>query len=331
MIDATKTGIQNLQGITQPAAGSLRKAGKKDRGEQVQRESFEASVGDVGKAGMRYPNITAKLFGALDELEKAVNGLSNHPTQQQVSDAKLRNIARWIQVLSDAYADSYDGRDLEKAQKPIHELAEIAGEYKDADLVETEMKALYKGGRIPKDMAKDIAELKEQKAEEFHEFFKKFKHKKLEHSLEILRNPAPVDPDRSPAEIARDDRRHLAAEVGRLIDRIGEKGLFHDDSETLHDGRKAMRNLYAMIFKTDDVLSYDKSDVDALFKLFIRYGEPQDKHIAQMWAEGAGYEHESKFLRKKEKELQQSVMEDAAVFLRSGALEHIRETVNKGI
>lgn len=75
---------------------------------------------------------------------------------------------------------------------------------------------------------------------------------------------------------------------------------------------------------------FDKNDVNSLFKLFMKYGEPQDKHIAQIWAEGAGYEYESTFLRKKEKELQQAAMLDAVMFLKSAVLEHMRETVNKG-
>jgi len=331
MIDPGKTTIQALNGAAIKSPNAVRQQKEKTPPGQAESDSFASTVSYAHQGNPRYPLMTIKLFGALDQIDEAVKGLSTHPTQQQVADAKLRNMARWVQVLSDAYADSYDDKDLKKAQAPIHELAEIAGHYKDADLVETEMRALYRNGKVPAPMEKDLAKLKKKRAEEFHDFFKEFKHKKLERSLEILKNPDPIDGEMSPAGISRQDRRQLGAEVSRLIDRIGEVGLFHDDSETLHDGRKSMRNLYALIYVTGDVFDYDRKDVDSLFKLFTRYGEPQDKHIAQMWAEKEGYDKESKFLQKKEKELQQAAMLDAAIFLKSGALEHIRETVNRSL
>lgn len=323
MIESSKLDIQSSSA---QALSHARRGKEKSHKSEEQQDSYAPTLKDAGETGTRYPLMTEKLFGSLDKLEAAVDGMNTHPTLKQVQDSQIRNIARWVQVFSEAYADSYDSKDLKKAMKPIDDLAYICGQYKDAELVETQARAFFPDGKLPLKMQKDIGVLKEERAEEFHEFFKKFKNKKLPRSLEILRNPAPVDENMSPSEIARQDRKLLSNEVNHLIDDIGKVGLFHTDPERFHDGRKTLRNLYAMMYVTGDVFDYDKSDVDALFKIFTRFGESQDKHIGQVWLEEKGYEKESAQLLEEQQTLQRDEMQEAEVFLDSGVLEHIRES-----
>jgi CHAD domain-containing protein len=321
-----ESGKLDIQSSSTQALSRARRGTEKSQKNEAQEDSYAPTLKNAGETATRYPLMTEKLFGSLDKLEDAVDGMNTHPTLKQVSDSQIRNIARWVQVFSEAYADSYDSEDLKKAQKPIDDLAYICGQYKDAELVETQVRALFPDGKLPLKMQKDIGNLKEERAQEFHEFFKKFKHKKLPRSLEILRNPAPVDENMSPSEIARQDRKLMSREVERLIDNIGKVGLFHTDPERFHDGRKALRNLYAMMYVTGDVFDYEKSDVDGLFKIFMRFGDSQDKHIAQVWLEEKGYEKESAQVLEEQQTLQRDEMQEAEAFLDSGVLEHIRET-----
>lgn len=326
MIDSNeiRAGNANRASFHSARGGRARKEKEVD----ARTDSFEKSVKETGSSGPHYPLMTEKLFGSLDKMEKAISSLSDKPTAQEVQKSEVRNIARWIVVLSEAYSDSYDPKELKHAVKPFHDLAYEAGQYKDADLVESEAKALFPTGQLPPQMEKDIAQLKQDRAKEFNTFLKKFRGSKLGKALEILRNPSPLDEGLSPEKIAKQDRRRLAGEAEALIDRISEVGLFHDDPEEFHDGRKCLRNLYAFKYITDDVFDYKKEDVDALFHLFTRYGEAQDKHIAQLFFEENGYETESKAMLRLQKALRKNAMDEAESFLASGTLESIRETVN---
>jgi CHAD domain-containing protein len=327
-MDSANVSIQSLQGIPGTLLSTPGR-GKKDTDSIAHKDDYEPSVRKKAKAGTRYPLMTEKLFGALDKMEKGARSLNSHPTNQQVADSGVRNLSRQIQVLSEAYGDSYDATQLEKAQKPFHDLGWYAGQYKDGDLIEARCKALYPDGKLPLAMQREIGKMKEERAEEFHEFFEKFKNKKMDRALDVLRNPQPIEGHKKPSEIAREDRQHLADEVGVLIDRIGEEGLFHKDPERLHDGRKSLRNLYALMYVTGDVFNYKKGDVDALFHLFTHYGEPQDTHIVQAWLEEKGFTKEAEGLLDQMHEEQRGAMEEATAFLGSGVLESIRETANR--
>jgi CHAD domain-containing protein len=327
-MDSANISLQSLQGIpgTMLSGGTTSK--RKDA-DGIHKDDYEPAVKSSAKTGPRYPLMTEKLFGALDAMEKGARGLNEHPTNKQVSDSGVRNLSRQIQVLSEAYGDSYDEKELEKAQKPFHDLGWYAGQYKDGDLIEARCKALFPDGKLPLSMQREIGKMKEERAEEFHEFFEKFKNKKMNRALDVLRNPSPIKGEKSPAEISREDRGKLADEVGVLTDRIGDTGLFHKDPERLHDGRKSLRNLYALMYVTGDVFNYKKGDVDALFHLFTHYGEPQDTHIVQAWLEEKGFQKEAEGLLDQMSEEQRGAMEEATAFLDSGVLESIRETANR--
>jgi len=313
------TSLQAVEGAAVPV-------GPKAVAAPAPSEVYEAGVKARVTEGPCYPLMTAKLFPALDQLESAVEGLGKNPTLQAVQDSKLRNICRWVLVLSEAYGDSYEKKPLHKAQRPVHDLANMAGAYKDSLLIEEQAKTLFPGGVLPSKMQKKIKAMQKESAEEFGAFLKDLRKHDLPKALKILRSPAPLE-QTDPAEIQRKDRRHLARALDDLVDCVGEVGLFHKDPEKFHDGRKTLRNIYAFIYATADVVPYRKEDVDTLLHLFTSYGEAQDKHIAQMWLEENGFRKEADVMLATQKELQKTAMEEAERFLASGTLESIGNSV----
>jgi IS1 family transposase len=278
--------------------------------------------------GPVYPMLAKKLFTCLDNLENTVNQLGNNPVPEKVKDSEIRNIVRWVQSLTMAYKDSYDEEDLKKALKPLKNLAFTAGSYKDLTVLDEQIKSIYPKG-IPINITKKLKEYKEEKNKEFRELFAQFKSGDMEKSFKILRKPFPLE-ETNPGEIQKKDGRKLSNAVEKLIKKIDKVGLYHDDPEEFHDGRKTLRNLIAMIVQTDDIFSYKKEDVEALNHLFKKYGKSQDMNIAHSWLRENGFKKEADIMMSYQKEAQKNAMKEAKEFLKSGALDSIKHSALHG-
>lgn len=275
--------------------------------------------------GPVYPMLAKKLFTCLDNLENTAKELGNNPDPEKIKDSEIRNIVRWIQTLTVAYEDSYDRDDLKKALKPLKKLAVMAGAYKDLTVLDEQIKSIYPDGNIPVNITTKLKEFKKETNKEFREFFEEFKGEELEKSMKTLRKPFPLE-ETNPMEIKKKDLKKLSTAVEKFVKKVDEVGLFHDDPEAFHDGRKTLRNLIALIVQTDDVFPYKKEDLKALNHLFKKYGKAQDKHIAHSWLKENGFDREADILLVYQQEAQKKAMEEAEEFLKKGVLDSIKES-----
>lgn len=279
-------------------------------------------------AGPVYPTLGRKLFPALEALEITVHQLGKHPTPEELDRSNLRRLVRTMLPLLEAHAECYPKKAYREAAGELGDLVGAVGRFKDVSVLEKTVGDLYPDGRLPPRIGKRLEKLQRREAEVFHEGYKHFRKHGLERVLDTFSRPHRLQ-EGSPARILAEDRRLVGQRVLELVDRASHRGLVHEDPEESHSDRKALRRVLNALGAGSDLYAWPEADVSALTRTVDAFGLAQDCHIAHQWLEQEGLRPEAARMKERFDALHGQALDQARLFAGSGALERLRETVER--
>ncbi len=275
------------------------------------------------EAGPLCPTLGSQLFPALDALRQTVKALGDQPTPWEVDNSNLRRLVRATMSVVEAHRDSFSSKDYRRGMRELSRLASAVGRYKDAGILEDTVRSQFPGGALPARLEKAIEKEKARRAEQFEGAWSHFRQDGLKRVRRSLSKP--FGQEATPSMLMREDERRNRQHVSKLLDKLDQVGLQHEDPDAFHEGRKALRRVVHALLAGRETVKVAQADLDRMAGVVDGLGVAQDSHIAYTWLERKGFDREAAVARATYRELHQAELSGVADLLDSGALERVRE------
>lgn len=294
-----------------------------------QRDVFQALTPQKPvESGPVCPSLGAQLGPALKTLRKTVKALGKKPDPLEVDASNLRRLVRATLSVLEAHRDSFSDKDYRRGTRELKRLSRAIGRYKDAGILETEVRSQFEGGLLPAKIEKALFREKDRRRAEFDQVWQQFRASGLKRVQRSFQNPYGMEA--TPAALLREDRERNRVHIARLLDRLDEVGLEHDCPDKFHEGRKALRAVLHATLAARETVPTAAEDRERISALVDGLGVAQDSHIAYTWLERKGFGQEAEAAREQYRALHRAELEGVAELRASGALDRLRQATRSG-